>query len=270
MPRAPAARPTMVWASIQKAKRLLVSLGLVASLVSLRCAPRAVFPGGPVPNHPLLGKPAPEIVADPVGGEGPKTLADARGKIVVLDFWATYCAPCRRSFPKYQALADKFPDDVVVLAVSVDDVESTRRQQLIDVAKATGVKFAIVWDKGAHYLKTYGALGVPATYLLDRTGTVRYVQVGETEAHEDPLAEKVNQLLGEARPPTRWEWLLTEPPACGARPADDACATCRKTSCCTLHGDAYLGCLKNYCPDACREEIPKVEAAVNEQKGRPR
>src|SRR5262245_33993015 len=67
------------------------------------------------PKHPLLGKPAPEITAEAVGGNGPKNIKSAQGKVVILDFWGTFCEPCKKSFPKYQEIVDQFPGDVAVL-----------------------------------------------------------------------------------------------------------------------------------------------------------
>ena len=63
----------------------------------------------------LVGSPAPEINAEAVTGEGPSTLKDANGRVVVLDFWATFCEPCKKSFPKYQELMDQFGGDLVVI-----------------------------------------------------------------------------------------------------------------------------------------------------------
>ena len=56
----------------------------------------------------LVGKPAPDFTAETVGGEGPKTVKEANGKVTIIDFWATYCGPCKKSFPKYQELVDQF------------------------------------------------------------------------------------------------------------------------------------------------------------------
>src|SRR5262249_10632392 len=107
-------------------------------------------------NHPLMGKSAPEISAEPVGGDGPKTLKAAQGKVVILDFWGTFCEPCKKSFPKYQALVDQFPSDLTVLAVSVDEAENVKKEQLSAFAKENHAKFAIVWDKDHSAAEKYG------------------------------------------------------------------------------------------------------------------
>ena len=78
--------------------------------------------GGTTPSGEAAeGKTADELSVTPVTGEGPKSLAEAKGKVVIVDFWATYCDPCRKSFPKYQEMVDQFGGDLAVIAVSVDD-----------------------------------------------------------------------------------------------------------------------------------------------------
>src|SRR5215831_5350305 len=102
----------------------------------------------------LVGQPAPSFTAEFMTGSGPKTLEEAKGKVIVLDFWAQYCGPCKKSFPKYQELVDQSGGDVAVLAVSVDepaddsaDEVKKTKEKILDFVKQTGVKFAIVWDK---------------------------------------------------------------------------------------------------------------------------
>lgn len=130
-------------------------------------------------HHPLVGKPAPEIAADPLGGEGPRTMEQARGKVVILDFWATWCGPCKASFPKYQELAGRFRGDVVVLAVSVDDPEHTTTDKVLAVATDTRVRFPILWDKHLRTAARYSMpKGIPTSFVVDRGGTVRSVHVG--------------------------------------------------------------------------------------------
>ena len=104
----------MMWSSspslIRKATVLCASVAL--SLAAAACGGPAATAGGGATDAPasggLVGSAAPEIAAEAVTGEGPATLADASGKVVILDFWATYCAPCKKSFPKYQELVDQF------------------------------------------------------------------------------------------------------------------------------------------------------------------
>jgi cytochrome c biogenesis protein CcmG/thiol:disulfide interchange protein DsbE len=148
-------------------------------------------------NHPLMGKPAPEITAEAVGGDGPKTLKAAQGKVVILDFWGTFCDPCKKSFPKYQELADQFPGDVAILAVAVDEPENVKKEALLTFAKENNAKFAIVWDKDHSAAEKYGlrSLTMPSSFIIDKTGTVRHVHKGFKDGEETQITEEVKALL---------------------------------------------------------------------------
>src|SRR4051794_37918669 len=146
----------------------------------------------------LVGSPAPEFTAEAVSGDGPKSLQEAKGKVVILDFWATFCEPCKKSFPKYQEIVDQFPGEVTVLAVSVDDPDSTKKEAIEAFAKDNHAKFAIVWDKEHAAAKKYNmdTLTMPSSYIIDKSGVVRYLHVGFKDGEEAKVAEEVKELVG--------------------------------------------------------------------------
>jgi peroxiredoxin len=148
-------------------------------------------------NHPLIGMPAPEIGAEPVGGDGPKTLEAAHGKVVIVDFWGTSCEPCRRSFPKYQALVEQFAGDLAVIAVSVDEPDIAGKDQLLAFAKDTRAKFAIVWDKDHRAVERYGlrTLTIPSSFVIDKSGKVRHLHVSFHDGEEAKIGDEVRALL---------------------------------------------------------------------------
>ena len=147
--------------------------------------------------HPLMGKPAPEITAEAVGGDGPKNIKSAQGKVVILDFWGTFCEPCKKSFPKYQEIVDQFPGDVVVIAVSVDEPDNVKKEQLTQFAKDNHAKFSIVWDKDHSAAKAYNmdSLTMPSSFIIDKTGTVKYLHVGFRDGEDAKIAEEVKGLM---------------------------------------------------------------------------
>ena len=149
-------------------------------------------------KHPLIGAAAPELGSEAVSGEGPKTLKDAQGKIVIVDFWGTFCEPCKKSFPKYQEIVDQFPGEVTVIAVSVDEPDSTKKEQLTQFATENHAKFAIVWDKDHSASEKYGmrSLTMPSSFVVDKTGVVRHIHAGYETGEEEKIAEEIKALLG--------------------------------------------------------------------------
>ncbi len=103
----------------------------------------AVLDGGEpkASSHELAGSIAPAFELEPIGGGAPIGPAQFAGQVVIVDFWATWCEPCRQSFPAYQRLADKYAGKLVIIGVSVDDDESG----IPAFKKETGVTFPLVW-----------------------------------------------------------------------------------------------------------------------------
>jgi cytochrome c biogenesis protein CcmG, thiol:disulfide interchange protein DsbE len=148
------------------------------------------------PGHPLLGKPAPEITSEFVSGDGPKTIKDAAGKVLILDFWGTFCEPCKKSFPKYQEIVDANGGSVVVLAVSIDEPDSKKKEDLEAFAKEHKAKFAIAWDKDHKAAEAYGlgSLTMPSSFIIDKTGVVRHVHAGFKDDEVEVLNTELKAL----------------------------------------------------------------------------
>ena len=119
------------------------------------------------------------------------SLEKAKGKIVLVDFWATWCAPCRASFPKYEALAKKYSSDVVILGISEDD----EPDEIKEFAKETGVGFALAWDKDKGVASQYHPDAMPTSFIVDRNGLVRHVHGGFRDGDEQVLEGYIKELL---------------------------------------------------------------------------
>jgi cytochrome c biogenesis protein CcmG/thiol:disulfide interchange protein DsbE len=143
-----------------------------------------------------IGKAAPELSADYIAGEGPKNLAEAKGRVVVIDFWGTYCGPCKKSFPKYQSLVEEFNGELAVIAVSVDSPEDVKDEDLKAFADQTGAKFPILWDKTRKTAEMYKPEKMPTSILLDKEGNVRHIHAGFKDGEEEEIAKEVRELLG--------------------------------------------------------------------------
>lgn len=144
-----------------------------------------------------VGAAAPEIKAELVTGTGPSTLGQARGKVTILDFWATHCGPCRTSFPEYQKLVDQFNGQVQVIAISTDDPEDVGSDALVEFAQQTGVKFAVVWDKTRETASKYNPPNLPTSYVIDQEGVLRHVHAAYVTGEEQKIASEVKALLGQ-------------------------------------------------------------------------
>jgi thiol-disulfide isomerase/thioredoxin len=143
----------------------------------------------------LVDQRAPAFTADPVSGNGPKTLDEAKGKVVILDFWATFCGPCKKSFPKYQEIVDQSGGQVVVIAVSEDDADNaTALDDIKGFIKDTGVKFTVLWDKGKTAPPKYGVKNMPTSFIIDKAGVVKFVHPTFKDGEEAKIADEVKTL----------------------------------------------------------------------------
>jgi cytochrome c biogenesis protein CcmG, thiol:disulfide interchange protein DsbE len=141
-------------------------------------------------EHPLLGAAAPAFELKAAGANGKVSPAHA-GKVVIVDFWATWCVPCHESFPSYQRLVDTFGGQLVVIGVSVDEDP----QGIAAFARDTGAKFPLAWDEGQIVTKSYQPSTMPTSFVIDKHGIVRFVHVGFRSGDQDVIASEVRSLL---------------------------------------------------------------------------
>lgn len=111
-------------------------------------------------------------------------LSDYRGKKVMLNFWASWCGPCRAEMPDMQKLHEVGQDDLVILAVNATQTEKSE-ESAQEFVKELGLTFTTVLDKEGEVSKTYQVIGLPTTYFIDSegkindkfTGTLSYQQM---------------------------------------------------------------------------------------------
>jgi len=122
----------------------------------------------------FVSHPAPDFtVPDP--DRGPVSLNSLRGKVVLLNFWATWCPPCVEEMPSLVAMQKQLRSDVVVYAVSVDEDEAAYRKFLTDY---NAKELFCVRDPAQVGAKLYGTTGFPETFVIDRKGVVQRKLVG--------------------------------------------------------------------------------------------
>jgi thiol-disulfide isomerase/thioredoxin len=142
-------------------------------------------------KHAMVGVHAPSFSRPPVVGSSALSTDNAKGKVLVVDFWATYCKPCEKEFPKLQAIVDKHAGSVLVYGLSED--EST--DGIAAFVKKTGVRFPIGWDQGNAISQHYKLDKMPTSYVVDKKGIIRFVHGGYSEGEEEVIARQVDELL---------------------------------------------------------------------------
>lgn len=124
-------------------------------------------------------------------------LKDFRGKPVILDFWASWCEPCKTAMPFFDELQAKYGDALVVIGVSVDD----RAEAMKEALAQRPVRFLIVHDQKGSLAQRLEVSTMPSTYLLGRDGVVRQVHRGFVASDQEGLEVQVQRLLAEGSTP---------------------------------------------------------------------
>ncbi len=123
-------------------------------------------------------------------------LSDFRGQVVVLNFWATWCPPCRYEMPSLERARLKVEGQgIVILAVNVGEDETT-------VFAFTGryrVKFPLLLDRDGTVIGRYPVIGLPTTFIIDPRGRVTHRAIGGREWDDDRLLEQLRQLRGQKK-----------------------------------------------------------------------
>lgn len=145
----------------------------------------------------LVGDRAPDFDVVPISGpRSPISLRGLRGTVVVVDFWGTFCGPCKQSFPKLEGLHARYAErGLRVLGISEDEADDKAR--IPTFAATYGAKFAIAWDEDKSIARLYKPETMPSTFVIDRKGIVRYAHVGYHEGDEQQLEKEVKGLLAE-------------------------------------------------------------------------
>ena len=184
-----------LWKRWWLALALVISLGVLAARghAQVRFAEQA--PAGGTATTPVGERPpAPDFTLSTLSGAS-LSLAELRGKVVLLNFWATWCVPCRKEMPAIEALYQRYKDrGLEVLAVSLDKGSTSGVESFV---KEMGVTYRVALDPSWATARTYGVRGLPATFLIDRAGNVVMRELGERDWMEEAKQQAVEGLLQE-------------------------------------------------------------------------
>jgi peroxiredoxin len=141
----------------------------------------------------MPGTAAPDFTLRTVDGQNLR-LNEQRGRVVLVNFWATWCGPCRQEMPHLNRLYEKYrASGFVLLGVNVD--EDTRAA--VGVASKLGVKFPVLPDADKTVSRLYDLRAMPSTVLIDRDGRVRHLHRGYLAGYEDTYDKQIRELLKE-------------------------------------------------------------------------
>lgn len=145
---------------------------------------------------PLTNRRAPEFTARRIGGE-PLKLSDYRGKVVLLNIWATWCKPCEDEAPSLERLYKKIKSgsggsDFEILAVSID---ARSRDAVLPFKEKFSLSFPILFDPDGRVSRLYQTTGVPETFVIDRDGIIREKVIGPREWDTEDMIDWFNELI---------------------------------------------------------------------------
>lgn len=142
----------------------------------------------------LISSPAHAVELTQLEGSPVKSADQLHGKVVVIDFWASWCGPCRKSFPWFNQMQQKYQQQgLVVLAVNEDEERADADKFLLQFP----AQFAVLFDVAGEVASQYQLQGMPTTLLLDRQGRVRFTHAGFFESKTASYEQEIQQLLQE-------------------------------------------------------------------------
>ncbi len=144
-----------------------------------------------------LGQPAPALQGTLFDSQTAFDLASLRGKVVYVDFWASWCAPCRVSLPRLNALRQQLTvAGLEVVGVSVEEDATALRRAV----QHAGVRYPVLQMQSPDLATLWQVPAMPTGYLLDRSGRVRSVHLGFRESEFAALQQEIEDLLKESTP----------------------------------------------------------------------
>jgi peroxiredoxin len=165
-----------------------LAVPVLLTLILALCAPaawavRAVDVDDQAPDFTL-----------PLLDGGNLRLQEQRGQVVLVNFWASWCGPCRQEMPLLERMHQRYQDaGFVVLGVNVEGEERPAR----GLVQQTGVTFPILIDKGQQVSELYDVSAMPSSVVLDRNGVVRYVHLGYVPGDEAKYLDVIQRLIRE-------------------------------------------------------------------------
>jgi thiol-disulfide isomerase/thioredoxin len=171
-------------------KRSVILIFVLLVGVLLFLIQRARESYNPVRRQSLsIGQPATAFQLQDLAGTQ-VSLADFKGKVVLLDFWATWCGPCRATMPEVEKLQQEHPDDFVLLAVNLGDSADLVGRYV----KLQSIQSRVLLDPDSGTGAAYGVRSIPMQVIIDKEGVLRHSQIGQYPGWKDDLWAEIEKL----------------------------------------------------------------------------
>ncbi len=143
----------------------------------------------------MVGKVGPDFAGLSFDGYSHR-LDEFKGKVIMINFWASWCGPCRQEMPPLEQLYQQYRSlGFVIVGVNVDEKLEPAKKMLDKL----GITYPNVFDSDNNISKGYNVSAMPMTVIMDTTGTIRYVHYGFKSGYMDKYSREVRQLLTEAQ-----------------------------------------------------------------------
>jgi peroxiredoxin len=147
----------------------------------------------PLAGAEAINVPAPDFTLESRSGENLR-LEDHRGEVVMLNFWASWCGPCRQEMPLMDELYSQYKDlGFTILAVNVDE----NREEAHRFLDKVPVSYPILYDPESSVSELYEVQAMPTTLMIDRNGNARYLHYGYQPGYEDDYEQQIRELVRE-------------------------------------------------------------------------